>query len=460
MINREEIAQKGLEFGVHVADVQRDYVLGWFLLAVYSATALRDSLVLKGGNCLRKAYFPNTRFSVDVDFSTQDAVDESFVMQEFNRACEFVSGQAGVVFEAPRNNIRVQGQLDEKRRVFDVRLYFRDFYGYADHIVIRLSIDITEFDRIYLPAQARQVIHPYSDSDRCSGELRCLKLEEMVANKLKCLLQRRHVPDVYDLVYSVFINRDIELDRGEVLSVFLQKTIYERSPGVARQLLLDLPLAALKGAWSKYIVAPIQGALDFDDTLARFQAIINHLFGAYEPTGRASFAFFPSQLRTPILQAGADRKLLRLTYDGVRRDVEPYALAYKRRKDGHREEYFYGWDRTGGRTSGPGIKAFVNSKIQGVEVSDEAFDPRYPIELAKAGEHTGRGYFSGTRFGSGRGIGSVSRLRHGWRYAIECSYCSRQFKRMRRDTAMKPHKDAYGNDCYGRRGVIVDQKFV
>jgi predicted nucleotidyltransferase component of viral defense system len=459
MISRGEIEQKGLEFGVHVADVQRDYVLGWFLLAVYSSTALRNSLVLKGGNCLRKAYFPNTRFSVDIDFSTQDAIDQSFVMQEFNAACQFVSAQTGVAFDVDRNNIRVQGQLDEKRRVFDVRLYFKDFYGHADHISIRLSIDITEFDRIYLPSQARRVIHPYSDTDRCSGELRCLKLEEMVANKLKCLLQRRHVPDVYDLVYSVFINRDIEVDRGEVLSVFLQKTIYERSPGVARQLLLDLPLAALKGAWSKYIVAPIQGVLDFDDTLGRFHSIVDELFGTFEPTGRASFAFFPSHLRTPIMQAGADRKIVRMTYDGIRRDVEPYALAYKRRKDGHREEYFYGWDLTGGRTSGPGIKAFVNTKIQGLEISNEAFAPRYPIELAKAGEQSGRGYFSGTRFGSGH-TATISRLRHGWRYTIECIYCSRQFKRMRRDTAMKPHKDGYGNQCYGRRGVIVGQDFV
>ena len=186
-----------------------------------------------------------------------------------------------------------------------------------------------------------------------------------------------------------------------MLSVFLQKTIYERSPGVARQLLLDLPLSALKVAWSKYIVAPIQSVLDFADTLGKFQAIVDELFGAFEPTGRASFAFFPSQLRTPIMQAGADRKIVRMTYDGVRRDVEPYALAYKRRKDGHREEYLYGWDLTGGRTSRQAIKALVNTKIRGLEISHEAFDPRYPIELAKAGEQSGRGYFSGTRFGSG-----------------------------------------------------------
>ena len=421
MIDRDEIEQKSLEFGIHVANVQRDYVFGWFLLGVYAATALKDVLILKGGNCFRKADFPNTRFSVDLDFSTQAAVDESFVIGEFNKACEYVQDDAGVVFDLDRSNIRVQGQVDDKRRVFDVRLYFKDFYGHADHIVIRLSIDITEFDRIYLEPQRRQLIHPYSDASKCSGELRCLKLEEMIANKLKCLLQRQHVPDVYDLVYSVFVNRDIEVNRADVLSVFLRKTIYERSPGVARQLLLELPLTALRTAWTKYIVAPIQGILNFDDALEQFDTIINELFQAYPLTTRAAFAYYPSHLRTPIMQAGADRRVIRLTDDGVRREVEPYSLVYKQRQDGHREEYFYVWDRTGGRTSGPGIKTLVNHKVRDLEVTSERFEPRYPIELAKAGEQLGRGYFGGT-FGGVRSAGfrGLSKLRHGWRYTVEC----------------------------------------
>ena len=356
--------------------------------------------------------------------------------------------------------MRVQGLLDDKRRVFDVRLYFKDFYGNTDHIWIRLSIDITEFDRIYLPTQSRVLIHPYSDVAKCKGEIRCLKLEEMIANKLKCLLQRQHVPDVYDLVYSVFINRDLGVDRGEVLRTFLRKTIYERSPGVARQLLLELPLLALKTAWAKYIIAPTQGVMEFDDVLVRFRAVIDELFERFPTSERAAFAFFPSNLRTPIMQAGADRRLLRFTYDGVRRVVEPYSLMYKQRRDGHREEYLYVYDRTGGRSSGPGLKSMLNHKIQGLEVLEERFEPRYPIELAKAGEFGARSYFS-KPFGSGRqGRARLATLRRGWRYTVECNFCSRTFKRMRRDTILKPHKDGYGNNCYGRRGTIVDQQLL
>ena len=462
MITREEIQQKSSEFGIHVSNVQRDYVFGWLLTALYTDTALKDVLILKGGNCFRKAYFLNTRFSADLDFGTQTAVDESMVVAELNKACAAAQQQCGVSFETERTQIRVQNEIDKSRRVFDARVYFKDFYGNADHITLKVSIDITEFERIYLPIQSRQVIHPYSDQGHCRGTIRCLKLEEMIASKLKCLLQRRHVPDVYDLVYSVFINRDISVDRAELIGTFLRKTIYERSPGVARQLLLDLPLLALRNAWDRYILAPIQGLLEFDESIQSFRAVVSDLFAGYEIGGRADLVFFPSRLRNPIMEAGSELRLMSVDYDNVKRIVEPYSLVYKARKDGHREEYLYVWDRTGGRTSGPGLKTFFHHKIRNLQVLKDRFEPRFPVDIGKAGEFATRSYFN-KPFSSAARVarsGRFSALRHGWRYTVECGYCSRRFKRMRRTVTLKPHKDSYGNRCFGRRGTIVDQDFV
>ena len=362
MITKDELQAKSLEFGIHQANVQCDYVLGWVLVGLYTESPLKEVLVLKGGNCFRKAYFPNTRFSHDLGFSTESAVDEASLRGEFNTICQFVQAQSGVVFDLERNRVELQNEIDDKRRVFDVRLYFKDFYGNADHITISLAIDVTEFDRVYLPVQERQLIHPYSDSSTCVVGVRCMKLEEMLASKLKCLLQRRHTADVYDLVYSIFVNRDIEVNRSEVLSIFFRKTIFERHPGVARQLLLELPLDLLRTAWTKYIVAPVQGVLDFDETLTNFRNVIDELFADQTFIGRGSLAFFPSQFRNPILQAGSEMRLLRVTYDGHSRLVEPYSLRYKRRKDGHAEEYLYVWDRTGGRSSGPGLEDLSERK--------------------------------------------------------------------------------------------------
>jgi hypothetical protein len=155
-------------------------------------------------------------------------------------------------------------------------------------------------------------------------------------------------------------------------------------------------------------------------------------------------------------------RLMAITYDGITREVEPYSLAYKRRQDGHAEEYFYVWDRTGGNRSGAGIKAFVNTKIQDIRLLEEKFEPRFTVELSKAGEAIGSGYFAGHSFGGRRsemGGSQVKRPYHGMIYTLECQYCGKRFKRREHTTRLNEHKDKYGNRCYGRVGYIVDQTY-
>lgn len=68
------------------------------------------------------------------------------------------------------------------------------------------------------------------------------------------------------------------------------------------------------------------------------------------------------------MDAGSSLTLLDLVYDGIRREIEPYSLAFKRRKDGTRQEYFYGYDRTWRLTGTAGIKCFVHSKISEIKI--------------------------------------------------------------------------------------------
>src|SRR5437879_4158283 len=155
MITKDEIEAKAEEFEIHHANVERDYVFGWLLAAIYTVSPLKDTLVLKGGNCFRKAYFPTTRFSNDLDFSTQSGIDPAQLLVELNKVCDFVEQQSGVVFDKDRNLAEKKSEIDDKKNVYHARLYFKDFYGNPDTITISVRMDITEFDRIYLPIQSR-----------------------------------------------------------------------------------------------------------------------------------------------------------------------------------------------------------------------------------------------------------------------------------------------------------------
>ncbi|MEO6351410.1 MAG: hypothetical protein ABIP53_12230 [Candidatus Limnocylindrales bacterium] len=41
-------------------------------------------------------------------------------------------------------------------------------------------------------------------------------------------------------------------------------------------------------------------------------------------------------------------------------------------------------------------------------------------------------------------------------YVIECPSGERQFRRTTMSTALRAHKDSYGDRWYGRRGILVD----
>jgi predicted nucleotidyltransferase component of viral defense system len=463
MILKDEIEKKSEEFGIHTAHVERDYVFGWLLNGIYTRSGLGELLILKGGNCFRKAYFANTRFSNDLDFSTERQIDQTSLIQQLNRVCDFVQEAVGVIFEKNRNKVEEKLAIDKKRKVYQAKLYFKDFYGNPDHITISVRLDVTQYDKIYLPVQERFLVHPYSDVDECRVMVKCVKLEELLATKLKCLLQRRHSHDLYDFVYSIFINKEVEVNRLEIVKTFLKKTIFEPSPGIARNLLLGLSFEVFRGIWNRYIVCPKQSVLHFDFVLRSFKQSIEQLFGD-SAVGYRELAYFPANLRNPIIDAGSSMTLLEVVYDGIKRTVEPYSLVYKRRQDGYGQEYFYVYDRTGGRKSGPGTKCFVNTKMESIYPTKEKFTPRFPIELSKAGEFGDETYF-GSPFGKVRSTRTslkprrVRTHRTGLTYILECGYCGKKFKRTKYTTKLNKHKDKYGNPCYGRTGFIIDQIF-
>ena len=448
VIDRAEIEATSELLSVNTSDVQRDYLYGWLLAGLYGeAGLLRDRIVLKGGNAFRKAYFAGARFSGDLDFAAPAGLDPGLMLNALNDSCRMIQARTGVEFDLDRNAQTGQRSIDSHRNVHKFALYFRDFYGNASKMIIALRLDVTEFGRLYLPVQQRKLIHPYSDHADCAATIDVVSLEEALADKLKCLLQRHMSNDLFDLVYSIFVNDDVAVDKRTVVTTFLRKTIFESSPQAALGLLLAVPYEVMRGYWAKIICAP-ESRMDFTTAVARFKDELLSLFSSFRHGTVNQLAFFPAELRTPIMNAGRTQTLLRLTYDGVPRLVEPYSLTFKWSKAGTGQEYLYVWDRTGGWSSGPGLKSLFNWKISSLENTDISFEPRYEIELAKAGEYGDRTMFTSSRRPATR---TSTSARPQARYQVRCSRCQREFARSTRSLAMRPHLDTYGSPCPGRR---------
>lgn len=468
MILPEEIKRKSDEFNIEIDNIQRDYVFGWIIAGIFLASSLRNKIILKGGNALRKAYFPHFRFSADLDFSTPGNISPGDLLQGFNEACRYAEQKAGIQFDYNRNKVDPEPIAEGDKRVYKAKLYFLNLVNQRAECDISVRVDVSEFDRIILPIQERNLIHPYSDASVCQTTVKITKLEEVIADKLKLLLQRRYAYDFYDLIHATVINKEIGINRNEVVSTFLKKTIFEPSPISAMNLLVSMPFEFVKGFWKK-VSAPKQGQIELDDAIEKYEPAIRLLFEDFQYGEGRALAFFPAWIRNPILKAGQELTKIRMTYDEHERLVEPYSLVYKRRSDGVAREYFYAFDTSGGRSGQRSIKAFLNNKIVAIKNTDEKFEPRYVVEISKSGEPAEKSYF-GRPFHhrlvkksslSKRRTSGRSTFPYSYRpkYVIECSLCGKRFTRKNYSLALNSHKDKSGYLCMGRFGLFVETKY-
>lgn len=462
MINKNEILAKAKEFEIHEANVERDYVFSWLIFGIFTVSSLKDIIFLKGGNALRKGYFKNTRFSPDLDFGIPGDIPQNILLNEINKVCDFIQKKTGVSFIKEDNKIEEKFLAMEspipELKVYEVKIYFKDFYGNSEHIKIKISMDITRFDKVLLPIQAVDLIHPYSDTDQVICKIRCMKLEEIIATKLKCLLQRQHAPDLFDYAHSIKLLGG-KLNKEEVVKSFVQKTIFQKNPHVLKNILCKTPFDCFKKYWKKSIICAKQSLIEVDEAISLFIADLEILFDIYPDNGFAQFDYFGPELRTPIMKAGREQTLLKIYYKGEERIVEPYSLKYLQRRDGVEREYLYVFNKSGGQNK-PGIRSFVAEKIELIENTNEKFIPQFTIELSKAGETPENPYFFDPNKPmpsprSRKAFGITS----GPKYIYQCSYCGRKFIKTKHDSNIRKHKDKNGYPCSGRNGYYVDMKY-
>ena len=77
MILKREIEKIAEQKRVPKTTIDKDWVLGHFIDAIYSIPECRNDLILKGGTCLKKCRYPDYRFSEDLDFTS---VNPDFVL--------------------------------------------------------------------------------------------------------------------------------------------------------------------------------------------------------------------------------------------------------------------------------------------------------------------------------------------------------------------------------------------
>lgn len=458
MINRKEIEEKSKEFEINTSNIQRDYVFWWILAWIYTISELRNYFILKWWNCLRKAYFESTRYSSDLDFAIETSLETEYIKEELNKICYFIEKNSWIKFDTNKTKIYDKKWIAIKdKKVLESKLFFKDFYWIESEISISIKLDITEFDKIFLPTQERLIIHPYSDYKDFQIPIKCLKLEEVLASKLKCLLQRRHSVDFYDYAYSLIMNNELKIDKSEIITTLLKSTIFWKSPWALKNLLIWVPFEIIKKLWNDYLVVPKHWIIDFENATGKFRDHINDLFLWLNQWN--VWAFYPAEYRNKILDAWFNMTLLEICYKNEKRLIEPYSLTYKTTKEWIGKEYLYAFDKLRWE-----IRMYVQENIQDIQNTETEFEARYDVELKKSWEKSDKSFFWKPFSSWGKQtIKKAPRYKRVvWKtvYVFQCPVCKKKFRKNSYNGSLNNHKDKYWNYCYWWFWNYIETKYI
>ncbi len=169
--------------------LERDYLLSWILAGIGQVESLRDTLVFKGGTALKKCYFGDYRFSEDLDFSglegapTGDKMEQA-VREACDAAVKLLDKYAPVEIACERYTEKEPHPGGQEAFTIRARL------PWQNQPQTRVMIETTLDEKILKPSQMRKVIHEYGEP--LNAEIRVYALEEIVAEKLRAILQHVH----------------------------------------------------------------------------------------------------------------------------------------------------------------------------------------------------------------------------------------------------------------------------
>jgi len=213
MISEGELRRLAAGRRVDPLILDLDYALGWFLAGLYRNRRLASLLRFKGGTCLSKAYFPDYRFSEDLDFTATGHLSSGQVEDVAQHVADWSEEEGGPDFRAGPPLLETVSD-EYGGETFELRVYFRGPLAWAGSPqAIRLHI--TRNERLVLPAEQRALLHAYSDADRLRAPLlACYPLVEMLAEKLRALSGQRRFAiarDVYDVHRLAAVGVDVAI---------------------------------------------------------------------------------------------------------------------------------------------------------------------------------------------------------------------------------------------------------
>lgn len=229
MIDKYEILKKAKLLGLQPTTVEKDYVLGWVLMAIQAHPECQEKWIFKGGTCLKKCFFDNYRFSEDLDFTilAQDHIEEALMKKILKDVSESVYEQSGI--ELPGKHISVD-LYKNPHDVFSIESKLTYFGPLRQKTNFpRIKLDLTAHEKAVLAPEKRAIFHNYSDKPTDAQHALSYCYEEIFAEKLRALAERARPRDLYDVIH-LYEERHRLSNKSRFMESLLAKCAFKKIP--------------------------------------------------------------------------------------------------------------------------------------------------------------------------------------------------------------------------------------
>lgn len=277
MILQSEIFKIAENEGVPPDTIDKNWVLGHFLAELYSTDWASNFLIFKGGTCLKKCYFPDYRFSEDLDFTLINS--ELIITNKLIQSvCDNITHKIGILFSKVQitsliwNNNAVGYTTQIKYWGANHKKNQQTLTSNRWHTSIK--IEIITYEKLVNPPSIRTLHSPFSDFMLFNNiNIPCYSISEIIAEKFRALLQRSYPAprDYFDLWYLFKFSEN--LDIKTIASSFKQKAEFKNIIFLSSEDFFNQSqLKKAKMAWENSLQNHLK-----ENSLPKFDLVIDEL---------------------------------------------------------------------------------------------------------------------------------------------------------------------------------------
>lgn len=260
MINYLQVQRLALKNNVSPEIIEKDYFIELVLFYFSKDSSLCENLVFRGGTALKKVYFPEYRFSEDLDFVIDNKKEINIYQEMIIQILQKISSDYPIKMDK-----RYMFKSDQLQ-LFITYDIIPDIRG-----VKELKVDILQ--DYYIPKHERKrLLFTYPEFENKNSVLETYALESVVCDKIGRILDVDNEPrDLYDLWYLLKLNLDINIIRKE----FKNKYGYEiLIPNLLREIVKD----DYRQNWRNRLIYQMFNLPDFDIIIKDLNKLIKEKF--------------------------------------------------------------------------------------------------------------------------------------------------------------------------------------